>query len=70
MELKIQKPIQSDRKRWGCRGSAGVAKERGMCEEKHWRTWETQLVPRLQRGKCDRRKREVNWWRVGSQSSS
>ena len=22
-----------------------------MCEEKHQRTWETQLVPRLQRGK-------------------
>jgi len=30
-----------------------------MCEEKHQRTWEAQLVPRLQRGKCDRRKRQV-----------
>jgi len=30
-----------------------------MCEEKHQRTWEAQFVPRLQRGKCDRRKRQV-----------
>jgi len=31
--------------RWGCRGSAGVGKERGMCEERHQRTWEAQMYP-------------------------
>lgn len=51
MESKIQKPRQSNRKGEVAEGLPGSPKERGMCEEKHQRTWETLLVPRLQRGK-------------------
>ena len=46
MESKIQKPIQSNRKGEVAEGLPGVAQERGMCEEKHQRTWETPHVPR------------------------
>jgi hypothetical protein len=46
IESKIQKPTQSNRKGEVAEGLPGVAKERGMCEEKHQTTWETQLVPR------------------------